>query len=56
MKITISKRKIESNKRAQKVAQHMRWLIARNLNPDQRAADLTISWMKVTGRSKFETP
>jgi len=57
MLVEISKRKLESYKRAEAVAQEARRYIANChvLEPDL-LAEFVIHWMKVTGKVKYETP
>ena len=57
MLIEISKRKLESYKRAEAVAQEARRYIANRhkLEPDL-LAKFVVHWMKVTGNVKYETP
>ncbi len=54
----ISKRKLESYKRAEKVAQEARRQIAGNQNNIDlnKLADFVIHWMKETGKVKYEIP
>ena len=53
----ISKRKLESYKRAEKVSQEARRYITNchKLEPNL-LADFVIHWMKVTGNIKYEIP
>ena len=53
----ISKRKLESYKRAERVAQEARrqCVSANNANPNQ-LCDFVIHWMKVTGEVKYHIP
>ena len=54
---TISKRKLESYKRAEKVAQEARrQSTAAYKNDPNKLCDFVIHWMKVTGKVKYETP
>jgi hypothetical protein len=54
---TISKRKLESYKRAEKVAQEARRQCSTAYEGDlNRLCELVIHWMKVTGKVKYETP
>jgi hypothetical protein len=56
----ISKRKLESYKRAEKVCRELRHLISnRGINElpeDSRLVDDLLSWMRVTGKIKYERP
>jgi len=57
MKAEISKRKLESYKRAEAVARELRYQFTHNANKDQQILlDLLIHWMKVTGEIKYERP
>lgn len=57
MQLEISKRKLESYKRAEAVAQELRFQIANNMNSDNEIlADLVIKWMRTTGKEKFNRP
>jgi len=53
----ISKRKLESYKRAEKVAQEARrqCVSYTNSNPNQ-LSDFVIHWMDVTGKVKYDIP
>ena len=62
---TISKRKLESYKRAEVIARAMRYQISnttyhngRPMYPlsDSSILDMIINWMKVTGKIKYERP
>ena len=53
---SISKRKLESYKRAELVAREVRYLIAHNEEMGAKIADLCIDWMKVTGKIKNARP
>jgi len=53
----ISKRKLESYKRAEKVAQEARWQASSfHRNNPNKLCDFVIHWMKVTGEVKYERP
>jgi len=56
----LSKRKLESYRRAEVVAQASRYLITAGANPKQEVWDLwsgaVLDWMTVTGRIKYEKP
>lgn len=56
----LSRRKLESYRRAEKVAQASRLLIAAGARPTQEVVNLwsglTLDWMAVTGKLKYETP
>lgn len=58
MLVEISKRKLESYKRAEAVAQELRRQVSGHRdNIDMNAlADFVIHWMKTTGSIKYETP
>ena len=60
MLVEISKRKLESYKRAEVVAQASRAYMAAGGRATQEMVDLwsaaVIDWMNVTGKLKFETP
>jgi hypothetical protein len=53
----ISKRKLESYKRAEMVARECRYQLADNRKRDASAmADMVIYWMRSTGNIKYERP
>ncbi len=52
----LSKRKLESYKRAELVAREVRYLIANNKEMGAKIADLCIDWMQVTGKIKNVRP
>ena len=53
----ISKRKLESYKRAEKVAQEARQqCLAQNESDHNRLCAFVIHWMRVTGNVKYEIP
>ena len=52
----ISKRKLESYKRAEMVCQELRHQIANNGINESRLCNYAIYWLKVTGNIKFELP
>lgn len=53
----ISKRKLESYKRAEKVAQEARRQCSAAYRCDlNQLCDFVIHWMKVTGKVKYEIP
>lgn len=55
----ISKRKLESYERAEKVCRELRFQVAKPgiTRPDlNRSIDLLIKWMDKTGKIKFERP
>jgi hypothetical protein len=58
--MTLSKRKLESYRRAEVVAQASRFLIAAGAHPAQEVWDLwsaaVLDWMTVTGNLKYEKP
>ena len=57
MKIEISKRKLESYKRAEAVAQEARRQCSAAIRDDPgRLADFVIYWMRSTGNVKFKIP
>lgn len=57
MKIEISKRKLESYKRAEAVAQEARHqLRSASVDNPARLADFVIYWMRSTGNVKFNRP
>ena len=57
MNIEISKRKLESYKRAEKVAQELRYQMQSVSFKDEEALfDFVIHWMRTTGDIKFERP
>ena len=57
MKAEISKRKLESYKRAEAVAQELRYQLSHWREEDnQRLYDFVISWMNSTGKIKYERP
>jgi len=54
---TISKRKLESYKRAEKVAQEARRQCSAAYKSDpNKLCEFVIHWMQVTGKVKYETP
>lgn len=57
MKVELSKRKLESYKRAEMVCRELRYQIAspRNWNAETLVKFLT-HWMKVTGNIKYHRP
>lgn len=53
----ISKRKLESYKRAERVAQEARRQMSAAYKSDpNKLCDLVINWMAVTGNIKYEIP
>lgn len=57
MKVEISKRKLESYKRAEMVARECRYQFADARNHDIGAiADIVIYWMHITGNIKYKRP
>lgn len=56
----LSKRKLESYRRAEIVAQASRRLIAAGVQPKQEVVDLwsgaVMDWMTVTGNLKYDAP
>ena len=55
--ITLSKRKLESYKRAEAVAQAARlYLLGRNIEDPSNLLEHVLHWMKVTGNIKYEKP
>ena len=53
----ISKRKIESYKRAEKVCQELRYQLAMACREDMKSVfDYLNRWMKVTGEVKYNRP
>ena len=53
----ISKRKLESYKRAEKVAQEARRQCSAAYNSDpNQLSEFVINWMRVTGKIKYEIP
>jgi hypothetical protein len=56
----MSKRKLESYRRAEVLAQASRQLMVRWHNPSQELVDLwsgaLLDWMSVTGKLKYDTP
>jgi len=56
MKIEISKRKLESYKRAEKVCRELRYQISDNKMDMDKIAGLVIKWMDKTSKIKYERP
>lgn len=57
MGVTISKRKLESYKRAELVARELRYqLSSASHRDDKRLAQLCIHWMRMTGNIKYDRP
>jgi len=60
MNATLSKRKLESYRRAEVVAQASRLLITAGAHPSQDLVDLwsgaVLDWMTVTGKLKYDRP
>lgn len=57
MKAEISKRKLESYKRAEAIAQEIRYQMTHRREEDnERLADFVISWMNSTGNIKYDRP
>lgn len=53
----LSKRKLESYRRAEMVAQECRYQFADNRRNDiKRISDLVIHWMRSTGNVKYDRP
>ncbi len=52
----MSKRKEESNKKAEIVCRELRWQIANSKIDEAILFDLLLDWMKVTGKIKYEKP
>jgi hypothetical protein len=56
----LSKRKLESYRRAEIVAQASRLLMSRCFNPPQEVLDIwpaaVLDWMTVTGKLKYDMP
>lgn len=52
----ISKRKLESYKRAEAVAQELRRQISKNDHNPSQIADFLIHWGKVTGKVQYDIP
>ena len=56
----LSKRKLESYRRAEIVAQASRQLISAGVQPKQEVVDVwsgaVMDWMNVTGKSKYDAP
>lgn len=57
MYIKISKRKLESYKRAEVIARELRYQLSAAHKEDQmKLYRLVINWMKTTGKIRFERP
>ena len=57
MQINISKRKLESYKRAEIVARELRYQLQRpSYRNEQRLGEAVIRWMDTTGKIKYERP
>ena len=58
MTINISKRKLESYKRAELIAKEVRYLMARNMQllSNDKLFELLKNWMNVTGKIKYKRP
>ncbi|WP_068018955.1 hypothetical protein [Rhodoplanes sp. Z2-YC6860] len=56
----LSKRRLESYRRAEKVAQASRHLMTAGANPKQEVWDLwtgcVLDWMNVTGKQRYDIP
>lgn len=53
----ISKRKLESYRRAELVAQELRYqLMSASFHDEKRLVKLVLHWMRVTGKTKYERP
>jgi 3-deoxy-D-manno-octulosonic-acid transferase len=57
VRLEISKRKLESYRRAEALAQELRYQMTHRRDEDnQRLCDFVISWMRSTGNLKYERP
>lgn len=57
MFIEISKRKLESYKRAERLAREIRYqLQSESLRDEKRVANFCVHWMDKTGKIKYERP